>query len=282
MSCNCNNANPTCDPCAFCTPPGVTGLTTCSPIDPCEETIPLDCVLYTGTPYDCAVLVNPNNTLTSILVQLFQYYVGPVDDCCLLEGDLEMRTTTTTTTTVKPTTTTSTTTTAAPVCSFYEITSTVTSSVIEFVRCGCELSERLTITSLPVTLCINNLFPITTIIGNVTNNNVGICSTSGPCPTTTTTTTIATPCTCNIYTVTNDIGKLPIFHTYTECDGTSRTSVTTSFANGSWSVCACSNILNNIPAGLIVSVAGAACSGPPTTTTTTLNCVNSGGTANQI
>jgi len=47
MSCTCNQSI-NCDPCAFCTPPGVTCLTTCTPVDPCPEKIDLSCVVYSG------------------------------------------------------------------------------------------------------------------------------------------------------------------------------------------------------------------------------------------
>lgn len=88
MSCNCNNASKTCDPCAFCTPPGVTGLTTCAPVDPCDEQ-PIDstCVIYSGTDYECIDVVN-GDTLISVLLNILQTYF-PSEDCCeMLNGTL--------------------------------------------------------------------------------------------------------------------------------------------------------------------------------------------------
>ena len=46
MACNCNNADPNCEPCAFCTPPGVKCLPDCNPEDPCPDPIDLCCVLH--------------------------------------------------------------------------------------------------------------------------------------------------------------------------------------------------------------------------------------------
>lgn len=88
MSCNCNNASKICDPCAFCTPPGVTGLTTCAPVDPCEgETIDSECVIYSGTDYQCIDVTN-GDTLISVLLNILETYFSLEDCCKMLNGTL--------------------------------------------------------------------------------------------------------------------------------------------------------------------------------------------------
>jgi|LakMenEpi03Aug12_release.lakeMendotaPanAssembly.Ray.scaffolds.fasta_scaffold198113_2 hypothetical protein len=109
MSCNCNIANPKCEPCAICTPPGVTGLTTCEPVDPCEGvTIDSTCVIYNGQDFDCINVAN-GDTLIEVLLSILATYFPP-EVCCELEGTISLLTTTTTTTAAPTTTTTSTTT----------------------------------------------------------------------------------------------------------------------------------------------------------------------------
>lgn len=282
MACNCNTASKTCDPCAFCTPPGVTGLTTCQPIDPCEDKLPIDCVLYTGQPYDCEVTVTENESLTSILVSLFQYFATTpsTNECCGIEGDVTFTNITTTTSSTTTTSTTTTTTTLPPECSFYNIhnSNPTVPAVVEYYLCGCELPTTSTINEEDITVCLQNPINITTISGTIsTPTNLGVCGSGDVICPTTTTTTAAPVCTCNIYTVTNSIRGM-ISHTYTECTPSGNVLVTTGFADGEWQVCACSDILENVPAGLTISVAGASCTAPPTTTTTTIDCTNSGGT----
>jgi hypothetical protein len=283
MPCNCNTANPKCDPCAICTPPGVTGLTTCQPIDPCEDKLPLDCVLYSGQPYDCEVVVTANQTVTSILASLFAYFADTpsTNECCGIEGDATFTNITTTTSSTTTTSTTTTTTTLPPECSFYNITNSNprTTSVIETYLCGCELLTTITVPSTGITICLQNPIDLEVVSGAInTPTNLGVCSNSDViCPTTTTTTT--TPvCTCNIYTVVQENPDMVISHTYTECTESGNVLVTTNFAYGEWLVCACSDILDDVPEGLDISPAGDSCTAPPTTTTTTIDCTNSGGT----
>jgi hypothetical protein len=88
MSCNCNTASKTCDPCAFCTPPGVTGLTTCAPVDPCDgETIDSECVIYSGVDYEC-IDVASGDTLISVLLSILETYFPEADCCKMLNGTL--------------------------------------------------------------------------------------------------------------------------------------------------------------------------------------------------
>lgn len=287
MACNCNNANPNCEPCAICTPPGVTGLTTCQPVDPCEKKVPLECVLYSGQEYDCDVVVNTNDTLLSIFSSLFEKFKGfspTVNQCCTLTGAIIMSTTTTT---AGPTTTTTssttTTTTQAPTCSFYNVTNTGAQSpgaVISYVPCNTTIYRGIPVTINVITICINNTYPITTVSGTVTSVNVGVCNT--PAPPTTTSTTTAAPCTCGTYRVVNNSGSTYTI-TYTECNN-GRLLVTTSFNTGTTNtVCACSNIIQGTPpTGVVITNLSINCSVSPTTTTTTIDCTNSGGNADQV
>jgi hypothetical protein len=94
----------------FCTPPGVTGLTTCQPPDPCEGyTTDISCVTYTGQDFPC-IDVNNGDGLISVLLNILATYFPP-EVCCQLEGELSFYTTTTSTTTTSTTTTTTTSTT---------------------------------------------------------------------------------------------------------------------------------------------------------------------------
>lgn len=118
MSCNCNRANPICEPCAFCTPPGVTDLPVCTPVDICENSpININCVIYSGIDFECLNVSN-GDSLISVLLNILNVYF-PEEYCCALEGTIEYITTSTTTTTSSTTTTststTTTTTTEAPV-----------------------------------------------------------------------------------------------------------------------------------------------------------------------
>lgn len=284
MACNCNTASKNCDPCAFCTPPGVTGLTTCHPIDPCEEKPDIDCVFYNGPDADCIGIKNGDNLL-SVLLTLLQSYFPP-NYCCALGGTANWsdcyltgyaiwaNPAITTTTTAAVTTST----TQAPLCSFYEISnsgSALPGALIEYVSCNCLSTTQILITNNPVTVCVNNAFPINVLSGSINPLvNSGPCSLH-PCPTTTT--TINVPCTCNIYTVTNNTTQ-SVTITYTACNPTGNVLISNIFAPGSVSqVCACSDIQQTIQGVTIVSQQ-VVCTAPPTTSTTTVDCVNTGGT----
>ena len=83
MSCNCNTANPKCEPCSVCTPPGVTGLTTCAPVRPCDgDTIDINCVQYSGIDFEC-INTATGDTLISVLLNILNVYF-PVETCCEL------------------------------------------------------------------------------------------------------------------------------------------------------------------------------------------------------
>lgn len=111
MSCNCNRANPNCEPCAFCIPPGVTDLPVCTPVDICENSpININCVTYSGEDFDCLNVTN-GDSLISVLLNILNVYF-PEEYCCALEGTVEYIATTTTTSTSTTTTSTSTTTTS--------------------------------------------------------------------------------------------------------------------------------------------------------------------------
>ena len=112
MSCNCNRANPTCEPCAFCTPPGVTDLPVCQPVDICENSpVNMDCVTYSGEDFEC-LNVATGDSLISVMLNILNVYF-PEEYCCGLEGTVEYITTTTTTTTTSTTTTSTSTTTTS-------------------------------------------------------------------------------------------------------------------------------------------------------------------------
>lgn len=100
MSCNCNTASKTCEPCAFCLPPGVTDLPVCEGFTNCLETLDVTCAIYSGQAFSCIDVTNGENlwnVIVAILNELF-----PPAYCCLLEGTIEIITTTTTTTTTIP------------------------------------------------------------------------------------------------------------------------------------------------------------------------------------
>ena len=112
MACNCNNADPNCEPCAFCTPPGVTCLPDCNPQDPCPEKIDLCCVLNSGPDYPCSDIEN-GQPLCELIDEFFQIQF-PASECCRLEMSIDLLsstsvTTSTTTSTTSTTTTSSTT-----------------------------------------------------------------------------------------------------------------------------------------------------------------------------
>ena len=166
MSCNCNNANKNCEPCAFCTPSGVTGLTTCEPIDPCEQKPDLKCVYYNGPDAECLGIHN-GDSLISVLQALLEHFIGPAADCCDLAGYvmwlITTTTSTSTTTTAPPTTTT---TTATPECSYYSITNSgphASTAIIEYTPCNCVYSQQVSIRDTPVMICVDNAYPINVI-----------------------------------------------------------------------------------------------------------------------
>lgn len=122
MPCNCNRENPTCEPCAICTPPGVTDLPICQPVDICENSpINMDCVTYSGEDFEC-LNVATGDSLISVMLNILNVYF-PEEYCCALEGTVEYITTTTTTTTTSTTTSTTSTTTTS--------TSTTTTTTTE-------------------------------------------------------------------------------------------------------------------------------------------------------
>jgi len=119
MSCNCNTANPTCEPCMICTPPGVTSLPDCNPVDPCEgKRINGACVDYAGIDFDC-IGAYTGDDIFQVMFAILEYYIPlSSEECCGIEGGsveyIPPTTTTSTTTTTTTTSTTTTTTTLAP------------------------------------------------------------------------------------------------------------------------------------------------------------------------
>jgi hypothetical protein len=83
MSCTCNQSI-NCDPCVFCTPPGVTCLTTCAPIDLCQEKIDIDCVLYSGEDHTCSQITN-TQPISQIMLQALSL-IFPIEQCCYFEA----------------------------------------------------------------------------------------------------------------------------------------------------------------------------------------------------
>lgn len=116
MACNCNNADPNCEPCAFCTPPGVKCLPDCDPEDPCPEKIDLCCVLHSGEDQPCSDITH-GEPLCELLLDILQVEFPP-EVCCGLELSIDLilippATTTTTTTSTSTTTSTTSTTTSS-------------------------------------------------------------------------------------------------------------------------------------------------------------------------
>lgn len=132
MSCNCKTTSKSCEPCAFCTPPGVTCLTTCEPIDPCGDISKVDlcCVLYSGNDHPCSDITH-NQPLCEILIQVLAVLFPP-EYCCALSGVLTVVTTTTTvapTTTTTSSTTTTTSTTSTTTTTTTSTTTTTTTTI---------------------------------------------------------------------------------------------------------------------------------------------------------
>lgn len=246
MACNCNTANPNCEPCAICTPPGVTCLTTCNPPDPCPDgSLDINCIIYNGINFPCASVKN-GDTLISVLLEILAK-IFPPDFCCDLQGNATNSTCGlggtvsffTPLTTSTSTSTTSTTTQAPIPCSFFEIrnTSQTGPSVFSYVPCNCLDRKTQTVGNTPLTVCVNNLFSITVVSGSVSpSSQQGPC-TSPACPPTTTTststtstststtsttsstTTTTTLCPCQRYTFTAGTGGNPTFFNVVSCPG---------------------------------------------------------------
>lgn len=265
MSCNCNTSSKTCNPCSICTPPGVTGLTSCKPIDPCEGTkLDISCIQYSGIDYSCVGVYN-GDKLIDVLLKILALYISQSKCCelagtgvvtrCGLAGTINYYIAPTTTTTSTSTTTT---TTLAPSCSYKQMTNVATQpSVVSYVPCNSTIRTQITIITNAL-VCSNNAYSVDVISGAVSEQILSTCNTPPP-PTTTSTTTTA-PCTCNIYTVTN-LSFSPITITFTECGSPNFQTSLSIRANETVEVCACADILDNIidrPA-LIISPAGTPC-----------------------
>lgn len=146
MSCNCNNADPNCEPCAFCTPPGVKCLPDCNPEDPCPEKIDLCCVRNSGPDYPCSDIAN-GDPLCDLILQFLEIEF-PDSECCRLEMSIDLleptsaiTTTTTSTTSTTSTTTTSSTTTSTTQAPGTGIVLCYTSSILEISAiCNCTQS----------------------------------------------------------------------------------------------------------------------------------------------
>jgi hypothetical protein len=86
---------------------------------------------------------------------------------------------------------------------------------------------------------------------------------------TTTTTTTTVPCQCGVYTIQN-LSSSGVSLTYTACENGNRILVTlTVGGKQTLQVCACSNILGNATASLLITGPSGSCTTTPTTTTTT-------------
>ena len=238
MSCNCNTADPNCEPCAFCTPPGVVGLPVCKPEDPCDgKKINLNCTIYSGDDYACYGIYNGAPLYNVLFNLLGRYFVN--SNCCSINGVITLPTTTTTSTTSTTSTSTTTTTTASPTTT----TSTSTTSTTTLFSCTCNYYDVTNPSSGDVTLtytaCNNGYTRTTTVFGpnsttrvcacsdillsiprGVTVINSGIRCTSTPIniPTTTTSTTTVMPCKCYRITATNKTNV-----TWVDCNGITQT-----------------------------------------------------------
>lgn len=88
MSCNCKTSSKSCDPCAFCTPPGVRCLPVCTPPDPCDEKVDLCCVTFSGSDYPCSdVPIHNGDPLCTLLINILSL-IFPVSQCCALTGTI--------------------------------------------------------------------------------------------------------------------------------------------------------------------------------------------------
>lgn len=283
MSCNCNTANPNCEPCAICTPPGVTGLTTCQPIDPCEEKVNIECVRYTG-PNNTCLNVSTNDDLISVLLNILNVYF-PQTYCCELEGSTNDPTcllagtaqpVLSTTTTTSTTSTTTTTTTLKPTnCYYYTIYNEdpICDSIVSYTDCCGDVKQGYILPNGFITVCLNKLFPIVTLKGTISYEQgqpcAVQCGNTDPCaPSTTTTTTVA--CVCNLYLIENDSG-VSVNISYIRCNNdNTKTNISAKIADGASDyVCACSTIVNNqVPSGFTITQAATGCVTTTSTTTT--------------
>ena len=89
MSCNCNQADPNCEKCSICTPPGVECLPDCNPIPFCEEKIDLCCVIHSGKNEDCNN-IKKGESLCELLFDTILPKVFPKSDCCKLELSIDL------------------------------------------------------------------------------------------------------------------------------------------------------------------------------------------------
>lgn len=151
MSCTCNNADPNCEPCAFCTPPGVKCLPDCNPEDPCPDPIDLCCVLHSGEDQPCSEIVH-GEPLCDLLIKFLEVEF-PDSECCILEMSIDLlsstavSTTTTTSSTTTSTTTTSSTTTSSTT------TSSTTTTTTQASGTGIELCY--TVSNLELSIICN-------------------------------------------------------------------------------------------------------------------------------
>jgi hypothetical protein len=254
----------------ICTPPGVTSLPQCTPVDPCTGTpVNGSCVTYAGADFSC-LDVTTGDDIIQVMFKILEYY-KPLDssECCTI-GDaiIEYAPPLTTTTTSTTSTTTTTTTTFEPECSNYQITniSNTGTSTIEYVPCGLvEYTDPVEVKTYTY-ICVNNSFTINLLTGNIDAENFGACNSIGPVPTTTTTTV---PCECGVYTVENTTNDA-ITINYTGCEDDDRLPIKLTVGGKKIvPVCACSNILSQATEFLLVKGPDGSCSTTPTTTTST-------------
>lgn len=284
MSCNCNTASRTCDPCMFCTPPGVTGLTTCEPVDPCEKLIDSCCVFYSGESNPC-LPVTKGEPLCDIIRKLVIEY---------FDTDCTTTTTTTTSTTSTTTSSTTTTTTAAPCDCRTTVVQNITEVVqyVTYTDCYGIVQVGIPVLSLgAITLCVcgsqitYNPAVLLVFQGasgcNTTTTTTSTTTTTTSSTTTTTSSTTTTttqeplPCTeftpCYSYLIVNLSGG-PVGGYYYTC-GTGFYTPFNILNGQSITVCACENSVNIIPAsfsGVSIINQGACVTTSTTTTTTTV------------
>ena len=143
MSCTCNNESKLCEPCAFCTPPGVTCLPDCNPQDPCEQKIDLCCVENSGPDYPCSEITH-GESLCDLLVKFLDIEF-PASDCCTLEMSIDILPAPlpTTTTTSSTSTTTSSTSTSTSTSSTSTTSTTTTTTVLNIPRSVAVCFSRL-------------------------------------------------------------------------------------------------------------------------------------------
>lgn len=271
MSCNCNTASKNCDPCSFCTPPGVTGLPQCIPVDPCSEKIDSCCVLFSGDDIACLEIVK-DDQVCDIITKLFLAF----------SPNCTTTTSTTTTSTTTTSSTTTTTTTEAPcVCETFILQndSGVTKYITYF---DCNKVEHVDVPILHtqiLTFCVCNgriIYPEKGIIvypggpgciSTTTSTTSTTTSTTTIAPTTTTTTTI-NPCLgCYSFFILNLSGGNVSGYYYDCSNGDIRTAISLNQL-GNITICACRSkiYLPNV-SGLTIANLGTVC-GPTTTTTT--------------